>query len=1116
MNKKIISLLLAVIMVFCLCACGNTSNGDSTEPDDPSGDGEVLEEITLPLCDEKQELTVWLLWSNEMVADPNELEGIQYLDELTNVHINWITISSTELTEKLQLLQASDNLPDIIVPNYYSANDEGINDGWLMDMSPLIAQYMPNYREFLATHEKEARLLKSDDGVVRCFANVAGNDSEIMGEQQWCGLCVRSDLIEKAGYTGKLETIEDYHNMLLTCKQKLENLDAPLYVSPSGAGITGAFMSAYGVTNSVYNDNGTVRFGPAEEGYGQWLAEMRKWYSEGLIDPNFDTVSGLDFYMAPASVVGTNRSVCFTALYNEIGTLMPMVLQVTTDPTTVITPVVNHVLHEGDEPAMSGIGTGSGGIAVTGCVYISADCKNPALAAKWLDFTLTEQAMVAVHYGREGVQYTLDDSPDAPFRYVLNEGYKTSDEVKAKLGTSGIGRYNWDVGAQSSAASMEQISAIYAAQGIILPDSYQDQVDAKAMWDAQRYIDPMQFVTLTDAESTSIATISTDITTRVSEYTVQYIKGQTDESFEDFVQELENMQLQTVIDVHMVLHNTKPGQVIRLKHGETLDLSRKFSTANCDGGRKEFQEITYICRGAEVEEYTPHFSVFGFRYALVKGIEDPELEAIAIYSDCNHAGTFQCSNPLINKLVENARWSQKGNFLDVPVDCPTRERNTWTGDAMIYCRTAAWLMDVQSFFKKWLKDQAIEQYASGKVGITFPSTSSIHDPEELKILSESGNHGFLAGPEGEGHIGEDSVGWGDSAVWIPYQMYLMYGDKEFLVNQYDTAKHWVEFSLRCMKEKNPLYADRPWYKNGDGDKIYDTRFHYGEWNEPLPPAPEVMEFFKSGKGPAEYVAWMAQYGKPEVATAYTKRSCDNLAHMAEILGKQDDAAHYKEISQEIKTAYNKYMIGPDGTIQPGHQAAYVRALALDLVSEEKRPLVISQLKKEIEAADYHLNTGFLSTVYLLPTLCDNGLKEEAFRILEQTTAPGWLHPITMGATTMLENWDGMDVFRDSFNHYSFGAVCQFLFEYVAGIRPTYDGPGFQSFELKPVIGGSLTNAEGTYPTKYGEIKSAWYRENDTYSYSCTIPAGTTALLTLPDGRIQRLSAGSYKFQGKLP
>ncbi len=566
--------------------------------------------------------------------------------------------------------------------------------------------------------------------------------------------------------------------------------------------------------------------------------------------------------------------------------------------------------------------------------------------------------------------------------------------------------------------------------------------------------------------------------------------------------------------VKMTLRNTKPGQMVYLKHGEALDLDGKFSTANCDGGMAEFQEITYICKGAEIEEYTPHFSVFGFRYVLVQGIEDADFEAIAVYSDMEETGDFKCSNPLINKLVENARWSQKGNFLDVATDCPTREHNAWTGDAMIYVKTAAYFMNVLPFFKKWLPDQTIEQYESGKVGITFPSTSSVHNPEELKWVKEKNPLVELAGPTGNGFVGEDSVGWGDSAVWIPYQLYLMYGDKSVLEEHYDTARRWLDFSLAGMKDKNPFYTDKPWYLGGDGDYIYDTKFHYGEWNEPLPMEPEVVELFRNGGTGSDYVRLKMKYGKPEVATAYTKRSCDNLAHMAKILGKTEDAEKYEALSVKIKAAYDKNLVDGDGVIQKGHQAAYIRALALDMVSKEKKPLVIKELKKELEAANYHLNTGFLSTVYLLPTLCDNGLVDEAFRVLEQTDKPGWLHPITLGATTMLENWDGMDVFRDSFNHYSFGAVCQFLFEYVAGIRPSFDAPGFKEFELKPVIGGSLTWAEGEYKTKYGLIRSRWERNGDRFTYTCTVPNGTTAHLTLPDGESLTLDGGEFYFKGE--
>ncbi len=565
--------------------------------------------------------------------------------------------------------------------------------------------------------------------------------------------------------------------------------------------------------------------------------------------------------------------------------------------------------------------------------------------------------------------------------------------------------------------------------------------------------------------------------------------------------------------VRMALRHTQPGQRIHLKHGEALDLEGKFSTANVDMGENPFQEITYICKGAEMEVYQPRFAVFGFRYVLVEGIEDIDMTAIAVYSDMEETGSFECSHPLINQLGKNALWSQKGNFLDVATDCPTRERNAWTGDGQIYCRTAAYFMDVRRFFKKWLKDQTIEQYENGMVGITFPSTSSVHDPAELPYVKAKNPMVELAGPTGNGFAGEESAGWGDAAVWIPWQMYQMYGDREFLENQYDTARRWVDYALSSMKEKNPYYADKPWYANGDGDYIYDSKFHYGEWCEPFPMDPEVVQLFKDGGTGADYVMLKRKYGQPEVATAYTKRSCDVLSAMAKVLGKEEDAQKYSAVAQKIKAAYDQYLIDDAGVIKPGHQAPYVRALALDMVSEKKKPLVIDQLKKELAAANDHLNTGFLSTVYLLPTLCDYGMKEEAFKILEQTDTPGWLHPVTLGATTIPETWDGFDRFKDSLNHYSFGAVCQFLFEYVGGIRPLK--PGFSEFALHPVMGGSLQWAKAAYKTKYGCIASEWKMQDGTFTYHCVIPQETTAHLLLPNGETRILIGGDYTFEGEI-
>ena len=569
--------------------------------------------------------------------------------------------------------------------------------------------------------------------------------------------------------------------------------------------------------------------------------------------------------------------------------------------------------------------------------------------------------------------------------------------------------------------------------------------------------------------------------------------------------------------VKAVFRNTRPGQTIRLVHGEDIDANGNFSLANIHQANykmEQFQEVSYICAGSEEEHYTPLFSYFGFRYVLLEGYDEAHIApgdftAVALYSDMEETGDFTCSNELVNQLVKNSRWSQKGNYLDVAVDCPTREKNAWTGDNQIYVRTATDFMDVYPFYEKWLRDLALEQYESGKVGITFPSTSSPHDPRTLAELQKTNPMATLAGPTGNGSIGEDCAGWGDAAAYLPYILYLCYGDVQILKDNYETAKRWADYMLRCAKDHTPLYADEPQYHTEtdgelDADYIYDTRMHYGEWQEPIPKE-------ETGESLGEVFARWMREGKPKVATAYMCRTCDNVAAMANVLGKTDEAAFYSGKAKRIRAVYEKYLIADDGTIEPGHQAAYVRALAMDLCSGEKKRCVENQLVLEIEANDHKLNTGFLSTPFLLPVLVEMGRADLAFRILEDTRFPGWLHPITLGATTIPEAWNAYDVHDSSYNHYSYGAVCDFLFSHVAGIRPVFDDPGYQRFELKPLPGGTLTHAEAVYESPYGPIRSAWKTEGRTFCYECAVPPGTEAILSLPNGEQHHLSSGTHSY-----
>lgn len=569
--------------------------------------------------------------------------------------------------------------------------------------------------------------------------------------------------------------------------------------------------------------------------------------------------------------------------------------------------------------------------------------------------------------------------------------------------------------------------------------------------------------------------------------------------------------------VKMRLHDTQEGQQIHLVHGEDINAEGCFSVEHINKPVMpvpRFQEITYICRGGDIEEYVPLFAVFGFRYLMVEGYEGEILPgdflAKAVYSDMEESGDFTCSHPLINKLVQNSRWSQKGNFLDVAVDCPTRERNAWTGDNQIYVRTAGLFMNVYPFYEKWLQDQAIEQYASGKVGITFPSTSSVHNPEILEEALKTNPTFALAGPTGNGNMGEDCAGWGDSAAWIPYMIYLCYGDVQILENQYETARRWVDYMLQCAKDHNPLYEDQPQYHTYtdgelDADYIYDTRMHYGEWQEPIAaPIPEGVNL-------QEVFERMVKEGKPKVATAYMCRSAENVSMMARVLGRNEDGEKYEQIAHRIRQVYDTYFISSNGQLEPGHQAAYVRALAFGLCSEEKRPLVQEQLVKEIEQNGYKLNTGFLSTPFLLPVLVEMGRTDLAYRILEQTENPSWLHPITLGATTIPESWSGFDNHAGSLNHYSYGAVCEFLFGYVGGIRPTWEKPGYEEFVVRPIPGGSLTYARAEYESQYGRIESAWKKEKDKIIFEVTVPANTRAIICLPDGSERKKGSGKYRY-----
>jgi len=553
--------------------------------------------------------------------------------------------------------------------------------------------------------------------------------------------------------------------------------------------------------------------------------------------------------------------------------------------------------------------------------------------------------------------------------------------------------------------------------------------------------------------------------------------------------------------VRMKLRGGKPGQTVILVHGEALDEQGNFTQKNIKVDPKtRLQEVEYVMKGKD-EQYAPLFSVFGFQYVLLKGVEGDirpgDFTAVVVYSAMEETGTFTCSHPLINQLVSNCRWSQKGNFLDVPTDCPTRERSPWTGDSQIYVRTATDFMNVYPFFEKWLLDLNAEQFASGKVANTIPSTISMHNPVEWKRKQEQIEAitdetvkmvmRMAMGDLEDGSLADGSSGWGDTATITPYMLYLCYGDLRILENQYISARKWVDYIIREAEKSNPLYADQEYYQDPEDAKyVWDTGYHWGEWLEP-----DVS----LAEGP-QGIMYLYQHPQYAVATMYYFYSASLVAKMAAILGKHDDEQKYQAIAENVKRVYNKYFIRQDGTITEGRQAPNVRALAFDLVDETKKKAVATKLAQMVTENGCRLNTGFLSTPFLLHVLADHGYADLAFTVLEQEENPSWLYNVKAGATTILENWQGFEKCVASFNHYAFGAVCDFLFAGIAGIRPEIAHPGYKHFLLKPIVGGTLTEAHATYESFYGTIESSWKRNHDEVSYTFVVPANTTATVML--------------------
>jgi alpha-L-rhamnosidase len=504
------------------------------------------------------------------------------------------------------------------------------------------------------------------------------------------------------------------------------------------------------------------------------------------------------------------------------------------------------------------------------------------------------------------------------------------------------------------------------------------------------------------------------------------------------------------------------GTTVTLRFAEVLDKDGNFYTTNL---RDAKQTLRYTLRGGGAETFEPHFTFFGGRYVAVDGYPGEltldSVKAVVIHTEMPTGGEFTSSNPLLNQLQHNIRWGQKGNFLDVPTDCPQRnERMGWTGDAQAFARTAAFNYDVAAFFTKWLRDVAADQYKNGSVPHVVPDA-----------LTRPGNDAAGA------------AGWADAAVIIPWTLYLTYGDRRILEEQYVSMARWVEYVRG---------------RAGD-DFIWDGDFHFGDWLAYQAPSREARSY------PG------ATTSKELIATAFFAHSTDLMQRIARVVGKDADAARYGEMLGRIKTAFVAEFVSVRGRVGESSQTAYVLALQFDLLPEELRPVAAKRLAEEIKARK-HLTTGFLGTPYLCHVLSRYGYLDEAYMLLNREDYPSWLYPVKQGATTIWERWDGQkpdgtfqDASMNSFNHYAYGAIGDWMYRVMAGLEVDESKPAYKHVLIQPRPGGGYTSVSATHETPYGKVASAWTLRDGRFELAVEVPPNSSATVRLPGAQLSGVS-----------
>ncbi len=498
------------------------------------------------------------------------------------------------------------------------------------------------------------------------------------------------------------------------------------------------------------------------------------------------------------------------------------------------------------------------------------------------------------------------------------------------------------------------------------------------------------------------------------------------------------------------------GEKAVIYHAEVLDAEGNFYRDNL---RSAKAESTFICDGEE-HIVKPAFNFFGFRYIKLEGFSDEikleNFNAIVVHSEIKRTGYFECSDSRINKLFSNVIWGQKGNFVDVPTDCPQRdERLGWTGDAQVFVKTASYNFDVEKFFIKWLSDLRADQRGWGAVPAVIPD---------------------VFGPDDN-----CSSAWADASTVCPWQIYQTYGNKEILKDSLKSMQNYLEFITE--------------HSNGN---LWSNSWHFGDWLNLDASTPEDCS-----KGT----------NKELIATAYFIYSSNIYIKACEVVG--EDYGEYKELREKYIAAFrNEYM--ENGRIKPEYATQTACVLAVHFGITDNAAETAKQLNELVTECG-HLKTGFVGTPYLLHALADNGYAQTAYSLVLREEYPSWLFSVKMGATTIWEHWDSVredgtmwSTSMNSFNHYAYGSVADWLYEKAAGIRIDEKNPAFEHIIFAPVTDERLDYVKASIESRNGEVKALWKRENGVVSYEFTVPAGSTATVIL-DGKSTELTEGTYKF-----